>query len=69
MKQRFRNKAFVASLLSVVVAFIYQVLGLCGVVAPISQEDAIQVIGIIINLLAGVGVFINPLTPGITDKK
>ena len=66
-KDRLKNKTFVAGVISAGITFGYQVLGLCGVVPPVSENEAIQAAGIILNMIYGVAVVIDPTTPGITD--
>lgn len=68
LKVRLRNKTFVISMLSVIVAFIYQVLGLLGIVANISQDKVINILIFIINILAGFGVLVDPTTDGFKDS-
>lgn len=68
LKVRLRNKTFVISMLSVVVAFIYQVLGLLGIVASVSQDKVINILIFIINILAGFGVLVDPTTDGFKDS-
>lgn len=68
LKVRLRNKTFVISMLSVVVAFIYQVLGILGIVASISQDKVINILIFIINILAGFGVLVDPTTDGFKDS-
>lgn len=68
LKVRLRNKTFVISMLSVVVAFVYQVLGLLGIVASISQDKVINILIFIINILAGFGVLVDPTTDGFKDS-
>lgn len=68
LKVRLRNKTFVISMLSVVVAFIYQVLGLLGIVASVSQDKVINILMFIINILAGFGVLVDPTTDGFKDS-
>lgn len=68
LKVRLRNKTFVVSMLSVIVAFIYQVLGLLGIVASISQDKVINILIFIINILAGFGVLVDPTTDGFKDS-
>lgn len=68
LKVRLRNKTFVISMLSVVVAFIYQVLGLLGIVASVSQDKVINILMFIINILAGFGVLVDPTTKGFKDS-
>lgn len=66
-KARLKNKTFVVSMLAAIVAFIYQILGILGLTAPITQDDVMQVILILMNLLVGLGILVNPTTSGITD--
>lgn len=40
LKTRMKNKTFLAACASVIVAAIYQILGLCGVTPAVSQSDA-----------------------------
>lgn len=68
LKVRLRNKTFVISILSVIVAFIYQVLGLLGIVASVSQNKVINILMFIINILAGFGVLVDPTTDGFKDS-
>lgn len=69
LKVRLRNKTFVVSMLSVIVAFIYQVLGLLGIVASVSQDKVINILMFIINILAGFGVLVDPTTDGFKDSE
>lgn len=52
-----------------IVAFVYQVLGIFGVVPSVSQNDIINIVGIVINLLVGLGILVDPTTAGITDSE
>lgn len=67
-KARFKNPAFVISFAALVVAFIYQVLGIFGVVPAVSEEQIVNVFTLGVNLLATVGVMVDPTTPGVTDS-
>ncbi|MGL6219906.1 MAG: phage holin, partial [Lacrimispora sphenoides] len=68
LKLRLKNKATLLALLLCMVAFVYQVCGIIGVVPPVAQEDIVQLIGVVINLLVGLGVLIDPTTRGIADS-
>lgn len=67
-KLRLKNKATLAALIAAVVAFIYQILGIVGVTAPVAQSDVIQFFGIVINLLVALGVVVDPTTSGVSDS-
>lgn len=66
-KLRLKNKATLTALIAAAVAFVYQILGIVGVIPAISQSDITQLIGIVINLLVGLGVVVDPTTQGIRD--
>ena len=51
-----------------VIAFVYQLLGLCGVVPAINEETVVQLVGMVANILVGLGILIDPTTKGIEDS-
>lgn len=69
LKKRAKNKAFWVSLIAAVVPFVYQILGLVGVVAPISSSEVIKATGLVLNILVAAGVLMDPTTPGVKDKE
>lgn len=67
-KVRFRNKTWVAAFLACVLAFLYQVLGMLGIVPPVSEDMVTQLIGAALNILVAVGVVVDPTTAGTGDS-
>lgn len=67
-KLRLSNKVTLTSLVVSVAALVYQVLGLFGITPGISESDMITVLGMVINVLAVLGVVVDPTTQGITDS-
>lgn len=67
-KARFKNKAFIITFVTLIVAFVYQALGLFGVVPSVSEESIVNIITIFVNLLAFVGVIVDPTTEGMSDS-
>ncbi len=67
-KTRLRNKAFLLSMFGVIVAFVYQICGVIGFVPPIAQNDVTEFLGLAITLLSGLGVVVDPTTPGVLDN-
>jgi len=65
---RFKNKTVLLSLVTAVVAFVYQILGVFGIVPSISSSEVIQIVGLGINLLVGLGIVVDPTTRGVTDS-
>lgn len=68
-KLRLQNKATLAALIATVVAFVYQILGIFGVVPTISQDTIITGVGIVLNILVGIGVVVDPTTAGFKDTE
>lgn len=68
LKLRLKNKATLAALIAAAVAFIYQILGIVGVVPAVAQNDVLQAVGIILNLLAALGIITDPTTAGVGDS-
>lgn len=67
-KVRMQNKTWLLAFLGAIVTFIYQMLGMLGVVPAISEDLATQVIGIAVNLLVALGIVQDPTTAGISDS-
>ena len=67
-KARFKNKTFLITFVTLVVTFVYQVLGLFDVVPSVSEESVVNVITLLVNILAFVGVIVDPTTDGINDS-
>ena len=68
LKLRLKNKTTLIALAAVTVAFLFQFAGVLGITVPISQDEAIQAIGLLINLLAALGVLVDPTTAGVGDS-
>lgn len=67
-KARFKNKTFVITFITLLVAFIFQILGLFGVVPSISEESIVNILTIGVNVLATLGVLVDPTTDGVSDS-
>lgn len=67
-KIRFKNKTFIVSFVTVVLSFVYQMLGFFDVVPKVSQSDLINYVSMIVNLLVALGVLVDPTTKGIQDS-
>lgn len=68
-KVRFKNKAFLTTFLITVIAFIYQILGLFGVVPKISEDQITSLVVLVVNLLVALGIVVDPTTKGIPDSE
>lgn len=68
IKQKLKNKTFVITFATMVVAFIYQLLALIGVVPQVSESEVMNIVTMVVNMLALLGVLIDPNTEGIKDQ-
>lgn len=68
-KLRLQNKATLAALIAAVVAFVYQVCAIFGIVPPIAQDNIIMAFGILLNILVALGIVVDPTTAGIGDSE
>lgn len=68
LKLRFKNPATCLAFVGAVVAFIYQVLGIIGIVPSITQDTWTDLAGLIINILVGLGILVDPTTSGVKDS-
>lgn len=65
---RFQNKVTLTAIVLGVVALIYQILGMFGIAATITQNEIIQVAAMVIDLLVLLGVVVDPTTSGVSDS-
>lgn len=68
-KVRLHNKTWLLSMAVTVIAFVYQILALLDVVPAISEQETTQLVTLMINILAGLGIIIDPTTSGISDSQ
>lgn len=67
-KVRLRNKTWVASMLALVVTFVYNLLAMLEIVPAVSEEWVMGVIQTVLTLLTALGVLIDPTTQGVQDS-
>ena len=69
IKQRFKNKTFVVSLITLVLATIYQILGMFDVVPKVSEDTLTGILMLVVNFLSALGILVDPTTEGLSDSK
>ena len=67
-KLRWKNKTTLLAIATAVIALVYQVLGLFGIVPGVSESEVTQVVGLAINILVMVGIVTDPTTQGVSDS-
>lgn len=68
-KLRAQNKATLTALIVIIISLIYKILGIFGVVPPVSENTAVEIAATIIDVLALLGIVIDPTTKGVGDSE
>lgn len=68
IKQRFKNKTFVISLITLILATIYQILGMFDIVPKVSEDTLTGVLMLVVNFLSALGILVDPTTEGLNDS-
>lgn len=68
LKPRFKNKVFVLSVITLIVSVVYKFLALFEVVPNISEYEVLEVFGCLVDVLAFIGVLVDPTTEGFNDS-
>lgn len=69
LKARLKNKSFLMGAAVLIVAFVYHLLALLDVVPNVAENEVIELIGMLINVLAFLGVVADPTTAGLGDSE
>lgn len=67
-KVRIKNPVFWMTVIPAMATFLYTLLGMMQVVPPISQEELVQALGLVISALTTLGVLVDPTTSGVKDS-
>lgn len=67
-KLRLQNKTTLTALIMALVALVYQVLGVFGVVPRVAQDQVTAIISMAINILCLLGIVVDPTTAGVGDS-
>ena len=68
-KVRFKNKVWLGSFLSLIVGFVYSLLGLFDVFPEVTENTVLQLINQVLTFLGLIGVIVDPTTAGIGDSE
>ena len=67
-KVRFRNKTWLAAALALLVTFVFDILALFEIAPAVTQDNVMQMVTVVLTLLTGLGVLIDPTTQGMKDS-
>ena len=68
-KVRFRNKVWLGSFCSLIVSFVYSMLGLFDVFPDVTRNNVIEILNQILTFLGLIGVLVDPTTAGLGDSE
>ena len=67
-KVRFKNKVWLASFISLVVGFVFNMLALFDIYPAVTQNLIMQIVDQILTFLGLIGVLVDPTTYGFNDS-
>ena len=67
-KLRLQNKATLSTLVALIAAIVYQVLGWFGIIPKVPIKELIDTISVLLEALALLGIIVDPTTKGINDS-
>ena len=67
-KVRLRNKTWLASVLALIISFVYDLLSMVDFVPPLFEDWLMSLIQTLLTLLTALGVIIDPTTDGAADS-
>lgn len=67
-KLRLQNKVTLVALITLVISIVYQILNMVGVIPQIDQQTILDVCCRIIDVLALLGIVVDPTTKGVSDS-
>lgn len=66
---RLKNKTTLTALVAGVVSLVYIVLGIVGVVPPVTENEVMDIVAAIMHALVLLGVVVDPTTAGWDDSE
>ena len=67
-KVRFKNKVWLSAFISLIVSFVYSVLGMFDIFPAVTQNTIMQIVSNVLTFLGLIGVIVDPTTYGIDDS-
>lgn len=67
-KVRFKNKVFLTSFISLIVGFVYSMLGLFDIFPTITKNSILLIVEQVLTFLGLIGVIVDPTTAGLGDS-
>lgn len=68
-KVRFKNRVWLLAFIGAIVAFVYQICSIFGIVPKVAEDQVMDFVKILLTLLVGLGVIVDPTTSGTADSE
>ena len=68
LKLRLKNKATLTAIIAAVITCVYSIAVALGVELEVGQEQVVGIVGVILTILTGLGILVDPTTKGIEDS-
>jgi phi LC3 family holin len=68
-KVRFKNKVWLATFLSLIVGFVFNILAMFDVYPAFTQNQVTEIITQVLTFLGLIGVLVDPTTAGLGDSE
>ena len=69
IEARLKNKVFLISMSVLLISIIYKVLSLFGIAPSVDENAVLEVVSMVVDFLALLGVVVDPTTNGINDSE
>jgi phi LC3 family holin len=69
IQARLKNKVFLISMSVLLISIIYKVLSLFGIAPSVDEHAILEVVSMVVDFLALLGVVVDPTTKGINDSE
>lgn len=66
---RLKNKVTLTALIGIVIAAVFQIAQLFGLQLSVTQEQIMSIVEVILTVLAGWGIIVDPTTQGSSDSE
>lgn len=67
-KVRLRNKAWLMSIIALIITFVYDLLAMLDIAPAVTEEWIMSIVKTVLTLLTALGVVIDPTTQGMGDS-
>ena len=67
-KVRFKNRTWLGMFLSLIVGFVFNILGMLDIAPGVTKNQVMEIISQVLTFLGLIGVLVDPTTKGLNDS-